>query len=216
MSLAFTVLFRKLHTCFIARKALTKRDEKSTLVEIGTFSCNLHETILNVQLLCDIWLILFFIILSLWLVHRASPSKASLPCEGALVLESSLSTVGETLQCYQGNGEQSCYQYLVSSYHDRVAQFWPHLHRIVRPISCVYVSIDVVWWSRSKELVELSCTIYVCSCMQMFAVSEVCIFLSCRAHTCFNRLDLPPYCNYEDLHEKLLFAVVETSSFGIE
>lgn len=37
-----------------------------------------------------------------------------------------------------------------------------------------------------------------------------------RAHTCFNRLDLPPYCNYEDLHEKLLFAVVETSSFGIE
>ncbi|XP_065053634.1 E3 ubiquitin-protein ligase HECW2-like isoform X2 [Rhopilema esculentum] len=37
-----------------------------------------------------------------------------------------------------------------------------------------------------------------------------------RAHTCFNRLDLPPYRNFEELYEKLLYAVEETSSFGIE
>lgn len=37
-----------------------------------------------------------------------------------------------------------------------------------------------------------------------------------RAHTCFNRLDLPPYESAEVLYEKLLLAVEETSSFGIE
>jgi len=37
-----------------------------------------------------------------------------------------------------------------------------------------------------------------------------------RAHTCFNRLDLPPYNSFETLHEKLLLAVEESSSFGIE
>ena len=37
-----------------------------------------------------------------------------------------------------------------------------------------------------------------------------------RAHTCFNRLDLPPYATFEILHEKLLLAVEESSSFGIE
>lgn len=37
-----------------------------------------------------------------------------------------------------------------------------------------------------------------------------------RAHTCFNRLDLPPYGTFEVLHEKLLLAVEESSSFGIE
>jgi len=37
-----------------------------------------------------------------------------------------------------------------------------------------------------------------------------------RAHTCFNRLDLPPYKNYETLLEKLLIAIEETSTFGIE
>ena len=37
-----------------------------------------------------------------------------------------------------------------------------------------------------------------------------------RAHTCFNRLDLPPYSSFEKLYEKLLLAVVETNTFGIE
>lgn len=37
-----------------------------------------------------------------------------------------------------------------------------------------------------------------------------------RAHTCFNRLDLPPYPSFEMLYEKLLLAVEETNTFGIE
>ncbi|XP_036438758.1 E3 ubiquitin-protein ligase HECW1 [Colossoma macropomum] len=37
-----------------------------------------------------------------------------------------------------------------------------------------------------------------------------------RAHTCFNRLDLPPYPSYIMLYEKLLIAVEETSTFGLE
>uniref|UniRef100_A0A8B9JLT9 HECT-type E3 ubiquitin transferase n=1 Tax=Astyanax mexicanus TaxID=7994 RepID=A0A8B9JLT9_ASTMX len=37
-----------------------------------------------------------------------------------------------------------------------------------------------------------------------------------RAHTCFNRLDLPPYHSFSMLYEKLLTAVEETSTFGLE
>uniref|UniRef100_A0A8C1YM95 HECT-type E3 ubiquitin transferase n=1 Tax=Cyprinus carpio TaxID=7962 RepID=A0A8C1YM95_CYPCA len=37
-----------------------------------------------------------------------------------------------------------------------------------------------------------------------------------RAHTCFNRLDLPPYPSYTMLYEKMLIAVEETSTFGLE
>lgn len=37
-----------------------------------------------------------------------------------------------------------------------------------------------------------------------------------RSHTCFNRLDLPPYKNFEQLKEKLLFAIEETEGFGQE
>lgn len=37
-----------------------------------------------------------------------------------------------------------------------------------------------------------------------------------RAHTCFNRLDLPAYKTPEMLNEKLLLAVEETNTFGIE
>ncbi|XP_005106125.1 E3 ubiquitin-protein ligase HECW2 [Aplysia californica] len=37
-----------------------------------------------------------------------------------------------------------------------------------------------------------------------------------RAHTCFNRLDLPPYSSSEMLFEKLVMAVEETSTFGID
>lgn len=37
-----------------------------------------------------------------------------------------------------------------------------------------------------------------------------------RAHTCFNRLDLPPYPSFSVLYEKMLTAVEETSTFGLE
>eukprot|EP00126_Sphaerothecum_destruens_P007621 Sdes_comp19919_c0_seq1m12344 len=37
-----------------------------------------------------------------------------------------------------------------------------------------------------------------------------------KSHTCFNRLDLPPYTSYEMLKEKLRVAVTETVGFGID
>lgn len=37
-----------------------------------------------------------------------------------------------------------------------------------------------------------------------------------RSHTCFNRLDLPPYKSYEQLVEKLIYAIEETEGFGQE
>jgi len=37
-----------------------------------------------------------------------------------------------------------------------------------------------------------------------------------RAHTCFNRLDLPPYSSFDVLYEKLLLAIEETSGFCIQ
>ena len=37
-----------------------------------------------------------------------------------------------------------------------------------------------------------------------------------RSHTCFNRLDLPPYRSYEQLSEKLTYAIEETEGFGQE
>nr|CAB3252474.1 E3 ubiquitin-protein ligase HECW2-like [Phallusia mammillata] len=37
-----------------------------------------------------------------------------------------------------------------------------------------------------------------------------------RAHTCFNRIDLPPYPSFEILWEKIVIAVEETSTFGLE
>lgn len=37
-----------------------------------------------------------------------------------------------------------------------------------------------------------------------------------KAHTCFNRLDLPPYPSYEKMQEKLTQAVEETCGFAVE
>lgn len=37
-----------------------------------------------------------------------------------------------------------------------------------------------------------------------------------RAHTCFNRLDLPPYSSFDSLYDKLLLAIEETSGFCIQ
>jgi len=35
-----------------------------------------------------------------------------------------------------------------------------------------------------------------------------------RAHTCFNRLDLPPYDSYEQMKEKLMLAVESSEGFS--
>lgn len=35
----------------------------------------------------------------------------------------------------------------------------------------------------------------------------------CRAHTCFNRMDLPEYPTFEILEEKLTLAIEECGSF---
>ncbi|KAI7063301.1 putative E3 ubiquitin-protein ligase, partial [Hortaea werneckii] len=37
-----------------------------------------------------------------------------------------------------------------------------------------------------------------------------------KAHTCFNRLDMPPYKSFDALQQKLLWAVEETVGFGQE
>lgn len=37
-----------------------------------------------------------------------------------------------------------------------------------------------------------------------------------RSHTCFNRLDLPPYKSYDQLVEKLNYAIEETEGFAQE
>lgn len=37
-----------------------------------------------------------------------------------------------------------------------------------------------------------------------------------KAHTCFNRIDLPPYTSYEELEKKLSYSVDETMGFGTE
>ena len=37
-----------------------------------------------------------------------------------------------------------------------------------------------------------------------------------KSHTCFNRIDLPPYTNYDIMEQKLSLAVEETMGFGQE
>ncbi|KZO97882.1 HECT-domain-containing protein [Calocera viscosa TUFC12733] len=37
-----------------------------------------------------------------------------------------------------------------------------------------------------------------------------------KSHTCFNRIDLPPYKDYESLERKLIFAIEEADTFGVE
>lgn len=37
-----------------------------------------------------------------------------------------------------------------------------------------------------------------------------------KAHTCFNRIDLPAYDSYQRLYEKLTQAVEETCGFAVE
>lgn len=37
-----------------------------------------------------------------------------------------------------------------------------------------------------------------------------------KAHTCFNRIDIPPYDSYQLLYDKLTIAVEETCGFAVE
>ena len=37
-----------------------------------------------------------------------------------------------------------------------------------------------------------------------------------KSHTCFNRVDLPQYVDYDSMKQKLTFAVEETIGFGQE
>lgn len=51
--------------------------------------------------------------------------------------------------------------------------------------------------------------------LQVFKLSQIIIDV-CVFFNSFNRLDLPPYKSYEQLKEKLLFAIEETEGFGQE
>ena len=42
------------------------------------------------------------------------------------------------------------------------------------------------------------------------------LFNPSHSHTCFNRIDLPPYTDYNVLEHKLTLAVEETVGFGQE
>ena len=53
-------------------------------------------------------------------------------------------------------------------------------------------------------------------CVMIGAYLLQILFLLYRSHTCFNRLDLPPYSSFEILFEKLRTAVEEGGGFGIE
>ena len=37
-----------------------------------------------------------------------------------------------------------------------------------------------------------------------------------KSHTCFNRLDLPPYTDYNSMVSKVTMAIEETMGFGVE
>lgn len=51
-------------------------------------------------------------------------------------------------------------------------------------------------------------------CADLFAVPFVILYF--LTFCSFNRLDLPPYKSFEQLKEKLLFAIEETEGFGQE
>ena len=58
------------------------------------------------------------------------------------------------------------------------------------------------------------------ACMSLVTAFQVIVhnvsFRLIRAHTCFNRLDLPQYETEDMLYDKLLLAVEETSTFAME
>ena len=63
--------------------------------------------------------------------------------------------------------------------------------------------------SHSQAAAAYVCTVHVCRTSSNDQV--ICL---CRAHTCFNRLDIPVYSSYEVLKNKLTRAIEETEAFG--
>uniref|UniRef100_A0A8C9EPZ2 HECT-type E3 ubiquitin transferase n=1 Tax=Pavo cristatus TaxID=9049 RepID=A0A8C9EPZ2_PAVCR len=63
------------------------------------------------------------------------------------------------------------------------------------------------------EFMQGKCSLH-CAAYTSIVLSSI-LYLGV-AHTCFNRLDLPPYPSFSMLYEKLLTAVEETSTFGLE
>jgi len=68
----------------------------------------------------------------------------------------------------------------------------------------------------SKVPVEGFKALYGSNGPQKFCIERVNINGLPRAHTCFNRLDLPPYKSYEELCHKLRTAIEETEGFAME
>ena len=64
-------------------------------------------------------------------------------------------------------------------------------------------------WFVNKSFVCL----FVCSSFLAGCLSFVCLWFILAS---FNRLDLPPYRSYEQLLEKLTFAIENTEGFGQE
>lgn len=63
---------------------------------------------------------------------------------------------------------------------------------------------------RQNFSVLLQGTAHICLCILLPFLKPTILPFS------FNRLDLPPYKSYEQLKEKLLFAIEETEGFGQE
>ncbi len=91
--------------------------------------------------------------------------------------------------------------------------------------SCLYVLISLrdvapTLKNTAKKRSNISLLIYSNTDLSQMSYPDyhqfffaVCLH---RAHTCFNRLDLPPYPSFSMLYEKLVTAVEETSTFGLE
>lgn len=81
----------------------------------------------------------------------------------------------------------------------------------------IRTSLISLEWTWMSWVSVGTCFLKSCFLKYVFRMNLTCsIFSFCRAHTCFNRLDLPPYPSYSMLYEKLLTAVEETSTFGLE
>jgi len=68
----------------------------------------------------------------------------------------------------------------------------------------------------SKVPVEGFKALYGSNGPQKFCIERINIQGLPRAHTCFNRLDLPPYNSYSELLNKLKTAIEETEGFAME
>ena len=72
-------------------------------------------------------------------------------------------------------------------------------------------SVDLKFFSFICNNSRLIVLLLSCTCIIYIGIDAL-----YRTHTCFNRIDLPPYPSFEVLYEKLRFAVEEGGGFGIE